>query len=93
VVAALVAVAIVYATFDHGSGIGTSLRLRGDLRSAEARIEAIRLENAKLRGEAELLEADPFAIERAIREDLKLARPGETILRRPGASASNPRIH
>jgi cell division protein FtsB len=92
VVSALVAVAIVYATFDDGSGIGTSLRLRADLQTAETRLEALRLENAELRREAELLESDPFALERAIREDLKLARPGDTILRWPGASASNPRI-
>jgi cell division protein FtsB len=92
VVSALVAVAIVYATFDHVSGIRPSLRLRADLQSAETRIEALRLENAELRRETELLEDDPFALERAIREDLKLAQPGETILRLLRDSASNPRI-
>jgi cell division protein FtsB len=92
VVPALVAVAIVYATFDHVSGIRPSLRLRADLQSAETRIEALRLENAGLRRETELLEADPFALERAIREDLKLARPGDTIVRLVRAPGSNPRI-
>jgi len=92
VVPALVAVAVVYASFDHVAGIGTSLRLREDLRAAETRIEALRLGNAALRREAELLQADSFAIERAIREDLKLSRPGETVLRLVRDEDSTPRI-
>jgi cell division protein FtsB len=38
-------------------------------------------ETHALRAEIEALESQPFALERAIREDLELARPGETVVR------------
>jgi cell division protein FtsB len=34
-----------------------------------------------LRAEVRALERDPFSLERAIREDLDLAKPGEVIVR------------
>lgn len=81
---ALVAAAVVHAALDGESGIGTWMRLRGELADARARTHALRLEIESLRGQLETLEAaDPFAVEAAIREDLKLARPGETLLLLP----------
>jgi len=75
---------------DSEAGFRTWLRLRGDLRVAEARIEALRDEIAALEEETEALRTDPFAIESAIREDLQLARPGETVVRLIGDTT--PRI-
>ena len=42
--------------------------------------------------DAAALESDPFAIESAIREDLKLARSGELVVRFPSSDRSNPRF-
>ncbi len=66
---------------DGEAGLRTWLRLRGDLRAAEARIETLRDEIAVQEDETEALRGDPFVIEAAIREDLHLARPGETVVR------------
>jgi cell division protein FtsB len=89
---ALVAAALVYAAFDADSGIRRWLQMRADLAASHARIEEIRREVHALRRDAAELENDAFAIESAIREDLKLARPGELVLRRSGGEASNPRF-
>jgi cell division protein FtsB len=82
---------VAWAAFDERSGLPAWQRLRADLASARARIEVLRGDIEALRGEAEALEGDPFALERAIREDLGLARPGESVVRldgpRPGAAA------
>jgi cell division protein FtsB len=75
--------AILIAALGGDAGIGNWLRLRGDLRSARQRIALLDRENAALRIQAEELEADAFAIERAIREDLEYARADETLVRLP----------
>ena len=89
---ALVAAVFVYAGFDPDSGIRTWLRMRADLAASHTRIEEIRGEIRALRRDAVVLENDAFAIESAIREDLKLARPGETVVRFSGGEVSNPRF-
>jgi len=89
---ALMAAVVVYAAFDTGSGIPTLLRVRANVASAEARIDAIERDLADLRRQAAALEADSFAIESAIRADLALVRPGEQVVRLPGAEDSNPRF-
>lgn len=68
-------------TLDERTGLPAWRRLREDLTAATARIEGLRGEIASLRAEAVALESDPFAVERAIREDLGLARPGESVVR------------
>jgi cell division protein FtsB len=65
---------------DSEAGLRTWLRLRGDLREAEVRIERLREEITGLEEETEALRSDPFALESAIREDLHLARPGDTVV-------------
>jgi cell division protein FtsB len=75
---------------DSETGLRSWFRLRGDLRAAEARIETLREEIAALAEETEALRSDPLAIESAIREDLHLARPGETVVKL--LSDTNPRI-
>ena len=87
---AIVAVALAAVMFDSEAGLRTWLRLRGDLRAAEARIETLRGEIAVLEAKTEALRSDPLAIETAIREDLHLARPGETVVRLLGDTS--PRI-
>jgi cell division protein FtsB len=80
-VAALVAAAVVYATLDSEAGIGTWLRLRGELRQSQAHNARLRDEIAALAAEARALEQGGFALERAMREELGLVRPGETLVR------------
>lgn len=80
---ALLVAALAVAVLDEDAGIRTWLRLRGDVRAAEARQETLRAEIAELRDEAEALESQRFAQERAIREELEWARPGETVVRLP----------
>lgn len=57
------------------------LELRQELRESERRISQLQSEAKTLQSEIEALEDDPLAVERAIREVLKLARPGETVVR------------
>ena len=66
---------------DGESGIPMWLRLREDARKAAERVELRSAENAALRAQIASLEQEPFAVERAIREDLGLARPGEVVVR------------
>ncbi len=82
--------AILIAALGGDSGIGNWLRLRGDLRGARERIALLDREIAALRGHAEELEHDAFAIERAIREDLEYARADETLVRLPKALLLTP---
>ena len=66
---------------DPGSGVSTWLRLQRDLVGAEQRIADLEGRNEGLVRQIEALAEDPFAVERAIREDLELVRPGELIVR------------
>ena len=84
--------AAVYALLDGRSGLGTAQRLRADLGVANARIEELRRANDALRMEARQLREDPFARERALREELDLARPGEILVRIPRDEPGTPRI-
>lgn len=87
---AIVAAAVAYAFADRETGISTWLQLRGEVLAARAGAVAQRERIEALRVEARALERDPFAIERAIREDLGLARPGEVIVRLPRADPTSP---
>ena len=87
---AIIAAALAAVMLDSEAGFRTWLRLRGDLRAAEARIETLRGKITALEAETDALRNDPLAIESAIREDLHLARPGETVVRL--LSDANPRI-
>ena len=92
VIPVLLVLALGHAALDEEAGIRCWLHLRGELAEARARIEGLRGEIAELRLEAQRLEADGFATERAIREELEYARPGQTVLRLRGVSASSHRI-
>jgi len=77
---ALAAVAVI-AVADGKSGIPMWFRLRSDLDQASARVEVLAREAKLLRGQIAALSSEPFALERAIREDLELALPGEIVVR------------
>jgi len=69
------------ALLDHESGFGVWLELGEDLSRSEARVTDLVGQNDAMRREIEMLEAEPAAIDRAIREELDLALPGEIIVR------------
>lgn len=92
-VPAMLAAAMLYAAVDADAGWRTWWRLRQGLAASRERVEVLSREIARLETAARELEGDPFAMERAIREDLGLARPGEIVVRfsRPGTrSPRNP---
>jgi cell division protein FtsB len=89
VIPVLLVLALGHAALDEETGIRSWLQLRGELAEARARIEVLRGEIDGLRREAQRLEEDDFATERAIREELEFARPGQTVLRLRGANASS----
>lgn len=88
--AAIVAAAIGVAVADESTGIRTWFELRDDLRVAQARVAELEARIASRESEAAALRSDPFALEQAIREDLGLARPGETVVRGLSGTPRNP---
>ena len=77
----VLAVVAVIAVVDDESGISMWIRLRSDIDQVSQRVELAARETEALRTQIDSLSSEPFALERAIREDLELARPGETIVR------------
>ena len=77
----LAGVTLAIASADSESGIATWLRLRSDVVRAQQRVDVLVRATEALRGQIDALNDDPFALERAIREDLEFARPGEIIVR------------
>ncbi len=92
IIPALFVAALIYISADRGAGLSTWMRDRDALANSEEQIARLEAEIVRLKAEIGLLERDPFAIERAIREDLEWARAGETVVRLPGALDSNPRF-
>jgi cell division protein FtsB len=87
---AIVASAVGVAAADTDSGLRTWLQVRRDLAVAEARVAELEKRIETREGEAESLKSDPLALERAIREDLGLAKPGETVVRGLSGTPRNP---
>jgi len=77
----IIVVLAMTAMLDDDSGVGIWLELRGDLAGAADRVDVLVAQNDSLAREIELLEADPTAIDRAIREEMDLALPGEMVFR------------
>ena len=69
---------------DRDAGVGHWLDLRRDVGDAKARIAALEARIAAREAEAKALASDPLATEAAIRSDLRLARPGEWVVRDEG---------
>ncbi len=73
---------------DRESGLFQWYEIRQELEISRERIAFLERRADSLRAEISALEGDPFALERAIREELQLARPGEIVVRFfPGAAA------
>lgn len=87
-----VAMGIGYAALGPGSRVPTWLGGAGDLEAIEARVAELEAEVADLETEAELLQSDPFAIEAAIREDLRMAKGEEIVIHLGGNTRTNPRF-
>jgi cell division protein FtsB len=81
VVAAGLAAALALAVLDRESGLLKWLELSRERSEARAQIEDQRLANTILTSRIQALESDPHQADRAIREALDLAKPGETIVR------------
>lgn len=77
--AALVA-ALLYLLLDAEFGLRACARLTEQVATVRAENEELRRRIHELEAAAEALEGDPFAIERALREDLHYARPGERVV-------------
>jgi len=84
----LVLLVLVYPLLDGRAGVRAWLDLQEDVSEGRVRVETLRSEIARLRDEARELRESPFAIERAIREDLELARGGEVVVRIPAEASS-----
>ena len=92
VIPAVLAVAGLHAALDEDAGIRRWLYLRAELSDARDRIEDLRSEVTDLHARAERLETDRFAMERAVREELGLARGGQQVVRLRRTDLSSPRI-
>jgi cell division protein FtsB len=62
------------------NGYLETVKARRQHRAATRALVDLRLDNARLREEAQRLKSDPTAIEEAARKDLGLIRPGETLV-------------
>ena len=82
---ALVAVAVVVLTL-AGFGASGFLRMskvKQEIEALERDLASLRTQNAELTKTIECLRSDPLCIEKSAREDLGMAREGETILKFP----------
>lgn len=77
----VIAAFVVSAMLDRESGLEIWLGLRSDLAVSGERVERLVRENEALRSEIAMLESEPDALDRAIREELDLAMPGEIVVR------------
>jgi hypothetical protein len=87
-----VAIGIGNAALAPGSRVPTWLGGAGDLSVIEAQVAELEAEVAVLEKEADLLQSDPFAIEKAIREDLRMAKSGEVVIHLRSHTRPNPRF-
>ena len=78
---AVLLVGFALVSFDQVSGLPAWARLSAELAGSQGRVEVLRERVVGLRSEIASLEGDPSSLERAIREELELARPGEVVVR------------
>lgn len=78
----LVAVMIVHDVFGT-HGFLAMRRTQSEIKKVKADIDQLSKENEALEQEVKDLKSDPRLIEKIARDDLGLARPGETIIRIP----------
>jgi cell division protein FtsB len=78
---AVIVILAITALLDRESGIGVWRELGQDLSQSQTRVSELKRENEVMRSEIAVLESGSAAIDRAIREELDLALPGEVIVR------------
>lgn len=71
---------ILFGTFTGDHGLPALLRTRREAERLSMRIAALRLENARLKAQANALRGDAATIEAVARETLGLARQGEIVV-------------
>ena len=69
------------AALDRESGFGPWRELRAQREASQLRVADLEATVANLRREVAMLESDPLALERAIREELGWARPDELVVK------------
>jgi cell division protein FtsB len=89
--AAVALIALVVGSLFGDRGILHLMTQRERAQMLAREIEALRDENARLSGDIAALRTDPAAIERIAREELGLARPGETVFLIRDAPSASPR--
>ena len=77
----LIVILTISALLNHESGVEIWRELRAGLSESAARVGQLRRENDEMRNEIEMLKAEPAALDRAIREELDVALPGEIVVR------------
>jgi cell division protein FtsB len=87
----VIALMAVSALLNHESGVGIWREMREDLLGSAARVAQLHRENDEMRQEIRMLEADPAALDRAIREELDVALPGEIVVRFTSTEEAGPR--
>ncbi len=87
-----VAAGLGFVALGPGSRVPTWLGGAGDLALIEKQVAELEAEVAGLEREAELLKSDPFAIESAIREDLRMAKSDEIVIHLDRSTRTNPRF-
>jgi cell division protein FtsB len=70
------------------NGMVAYMHKRADYRKLQSDIQQLQSENQQLQQQVERLHSDPETIEREAREQLRYARPGETIYTLPTAPAA-----
>lgn len=86
----LIAIAAISALVDAESGVVIWKDLRQTLSVADERVFDLEERNTALRREIEQLEAEPAALDRAIREELGLVLPGEVVVYFTGSQSDRP---
>src|SRR5262245_30886483 len=72
-------IALVVGSFFGDRGILRMVAQRERTQSLRLEIDELRAENGRLAGEIAALKSDPRAVEKLAREELGMARPGETV--------------
>ncbi|HWX25109.1 MAG TPA: septum formation initiator family protein [Vicinamibacteria bacterium] len=75
----LVFIALVVGSLFGDQGVLHLMTQRQQAEALESRVDALREENARLAAEIAALRSDPQAVEKLAREELGLARKGETV--------------
>jgi cell division protein FtsB len=73
---------VVHTLFGQGGYMDLQKR-QAEVDQLKEKVESLENENRRLTGEIKELKTDPEAIERVAREQLKMARPGETVITLP----------